>query len=319
MKNNEIDLSIIVPVYNVQEYITETILNIASQSTKYNYEVVLIDDGSSDDTVQVIKNVISSLSNFKLYLKKNGGAGSARNLGIEKANGTYIFFLDSDDLIKPTLVEEALSILYSENLDMYLFSASVFSDNNMAETVHYQRKNSEINSGIESLRNMFKDNEYIISPCLYITRLAKIKEFDIRFPQKIIYEDSYFTFFNMVTASRMKATSKIYYYRRVRHGSVMTTHNKVRSFYSSATVFKLISRDINSYSSIPKDIQKIILFRQFRGAASEYYKMAKYERETSKNSALLGSIVECYSEHGSKLFASIWLKLVSIKHYMHGG
>lgn len=319
MRKNEIDLSIVIPVYNVQSYISETILNVANQNTSYNYEVILIDDGSTDDTVKVINGIISGLSNFKLCLKENGGAGSARNLGIREAAGNYILFLDSDDLIKPTLIEETLSISYADNLDMYLFSASIFSNHNMTKSFNYQRKDSKVISGIESLQDMFKSNKYIISPCLYITKLTKIKKFDIFFPQNIIYEDSYFTFFNIVTANRIKITSQIYYYRRVRAGSVMTTRNRTRSFNSSAIVFELISRDIDSYGYIPKDVQKKILFRQFRGAVSEYYKMSKFEQKILKNSVLLKNIIECYSVYGSKLFASMWVKLVSLKHAVHGG
>ena len=101
MKN--IKFSIIIPAYNVEKYIAKTIVSILSQ--KYNnFELIVVDDGSYDNTVNIIKKFDDS--RIKLFCQKNSGVSSARNKGISESSGDYIVFVDSDDYIEDwTLLE----------------------------------------------------------------------------------------------------------------------------------------------------------------------------------------------------------------------
>ena len=91
-------ISVIVPVYNVKEYIDETIKSIYNQTLK-DFELILIDDGSTDGTYEMLKEYESKHNNIKLIKQENSGPSKARNVGLKEAEGEYIIFVDSDDLL----------------------------------------------------------------------------------------------------------------------------------------------------------------------------------------------------------------------------
>ena len=95
--------SIIVPVYNVEEYIDDCLKSIKNQSFK-DYEVIVVNDGTKDNSIKLIKENFTD-DRIKIFNKKNGGAASAKNYGIKKAKGEFIFFVDADDFIEECLLE----------------------------------------------------------------------------------------------------------------------------------------------------------------------------------------------------------------------
>ena len=134
-------LSIIIPLYNKQDYILKTLNSVLSQEFK-DYEIVVIDDGSTDNSVQIVKNI--SDKRIRLFRKENGGAASARNLGVKMAQGKWVLFLDADD----TLVENMLNML-ADLIHKKCF-ADVFSFNQFVESdgKWYLRKRSYANGYI---------------------------------------------------------------------------------------------------------------------------------------------------------------------------
>ena len=100
-----VKVSIITPVYNVEACIEKSIMSIISQSSK-NFELILIDDGSKDKSIEIAKELLKNSDvNYKIITQKNSGVSVARNRGIEEASGEYITFLDSDDYIDSKFVE----------------------------------------------------------------------------------------------------------------------------------------------------------------------------------------------------------------------
>ena len=109
-------VSIIIPTFNSEKFIAETIQSIQAQ-TYTNWEVIIVDDGSSDKTVSIVSKMAQLDPRIHLFqLEKNSGAGIARNLALNKANGRYIAFLDSDDLWKPTKLEKQIKFMTQNNL-----------------------------------------------------------------------------------------------------------------------------------------------------------------------------------------------------------
>ena len=103
--NNLVSISIITPVYNVEVCIEKSIKSIISQTSR-NFELILIDDGSKDKSIDIAKEILSGSDvNYKIITQKNSGVSVARNRGIEEASGEYITFLDSDDYIDSKFVE----------------------------------------------------------------------------------------------------------------------------------------------------------------------------------------------------------------------
>lgn len=105
-------ISVIVPVYNVYDYLDKCLDSLVKQ-TDQDFEVIIVNDGSTDDSQKIIDKYVSQYSNMHAFSKENGGLSSARNYGIERATGDYVLFLDSDDYYEPDTIE----ILKKEAID----------------------------------------------------------------------------------------------------------------------------------------------------------------------------------------------------------
>lgn len=132
--NNSL-ISVIIPAYNVENYIKDCLNSILNQSYS-NIEVIIVDDGSKDNTPGIIDELKQTDNRIKIFHKENGGASSARNLGIENASGKYLMFVDGDDIIEPDSIE----ILYNRLLD----SDSDISEGMFYSFVSIDRKNASM-------------------------------------------------------------------------------------------------------------------------------------------------------------------------------
>lgn len=123
--DKQLKLSIIMPVYNVEQYIAESIKSVLAQTYK-NWELLCVDDGSKDESVSIIKKYAINDSRIILLQKNNGGVSSARNYGIEHASGEYIAFLDADDLALPEMYETMIDLMNKEESDCVFCSFTRF-------------------------------------------------------------------------------------------------------------------------------------------------------------------------------------------------
>ena len=120
MKQNSILISVIIPVYNVEKYLNECIDSVIN-STYKDLEIILVDDGSSDNCPQICDKYACMDNRIKVIHKENEGLSSARNEGFNIANGDYISFIDSDDYISTNLYEIAVDIINEQNCDIFSF------------------------------------------------------------------------------------------------------------------------------------------------------------------------------------------------------
>ena len=110
-------ISIIIPVYNVEQYIKNCLESVINQ-TYDNWEIILIDDGSTDNSKAIYENIAIKNDKIKIFKQTNKGVSAARNLGIEKAQGDYIVFLDADDWIEKKFLERMLEVIENEDADI---------------------------------------------------------------------------------------------------------------------------------------------------------------------------------------------------------
>ena len=110
-------VSVIIPAYNIEDYIGRCLDSIISQTYK-NLEIIVVDDGSRDYTGEILDNYAKKDRRIKVIHKENGGVSSARNKGIEAAEGDYIGFIDGDDLIEPEMYKTLVDLLEEENADI---------------------------------------------------------------------------------------------------------------------------------------------------------------------------------------------------------
>ena len=123
MKNKNIDkvkISVIVPVYNVEKYLSKCLESVLNQTFK-DFELIIVNDGSTDNSQGIIDKYSSIDSRVISLLKKNGGQGSARNYGLQYANGEFITFIDSDDWVELTMFEEMYNFAIKNNSDVVVY------------------------------------------------------------------------------------------------------------------------------------------------------------------------------------------------------
>lgn len=233
-------LSIVVPVYNSSRYINECIFSILSQGFR-DFELLLIDDGSQDDSFEKCEEWRQQDNRISLYKQENSGPSAARNLGIRKAIGEYVIFIDSDDVIAPTYLEEMVSqqMKYGRSV-LVVSTITLFYDN-------YEFGDDVVSN---SKGNMIKKEDFVKlykralfnSPVNKVYSLFAIKKNNIFFPESIqIGEDLLFNI-EYLKKSGMKEYYIIeggkYFYRRSNKESLSTSfkdhyYEHVRMEYDS--------------------------------------------------------------------------------------
>lgn len=259
MFNKEALVSIIIPVYNVEKYIEQCIDSVLNQTYK-NLEVILIDDCSDDNSLNICKKKSIEDKRIKVLQNKvNKGQGFTRNRGIDQAKGKYIYFLDSDDYIRNNLFENLIPYMDKYNLEICYFSANVLLDGeglSWNADSYMKEHEYKINEGKEVFKELFKNKEFSPSPCLFITNMELIKRNNLRYREGIIYEDNYFVFQLSIKSKKSYVVNEAYYIRRVRPGSTMTSTDKqMKRIYS----YKMVLNDFYSVIDInDKEVIKIV-------------------------------------------------------------
>ena len=191
--SKDINLSIIVPAYNASKYISTCISSIVNQITKYKFEIIVINDGSTDNTLEKL-NEFKNYKNVKIINQDNRGFSGARNRGIDEACGQYLMFVDSDDLIYPGSIEVLLNNAYERGAD--IVQGSYCSFNNKGEKFYTDFEVSE------------SEGEVLIPGFPWGKVYNAILFEKVRFPLNYWYED---TIVNYVLASICKKYVSINY------------------------------------------------------------------------------------------------------------
>ena len=158
-----IQLSIIIPVFNGGKYIERCIQSILSQDVSLNqYEIIVVNDGSTDDSLIKIQSFAPKIKNFKLISQKNKGVAAVRNAALRSAVGKFIFFVDADDMVNPNTLGTALGAANQNNIDAISFSYNVTKRNNVTliKRGPFQKESLK---GIEWARIYIKESYYLWS------------------------------------------------------------------------------------------------------------------------------------------------------------
>lgn len=180
-------VSVIIPVYNVEKYIERCINSVISQTYK-NIEIIVVDDGSTDNSSEKVIGLVKKYKNIKFITQKNKGLGGARNTGINNSKGEYLFFLDSDDWIKNNVIEYMLNVAINRNSDIVVAKMNyVFDNKKFNYTEPEVLDENIILNKIDGLKSLMSLKEFKFHAC---GKLFKKDLFDaIRFPEKVYYED----------------------------------------------------------------------------------------------------------------------------------
>lgn len=301
MQNSNIEISVIIPVYNVENYIYESLSSVAKQ-TFTQYELIVINDGSTDRSEKIIKEFMNEHKQMQIHYiyQENNGQSSARNRGIEVASGEYIYFFDSDDLIE----ENALEILYMKsnenNLDLLLFSGQSFYETQNAQTLKYKfdylKKESYpiVLSGKEMFVKLLENDDYSTSPCLYFVRKSVLREKKLYFYEGIIHEDALFTFQLILSVDRTMVINEVLFRRRVRLNSTMTANNHLKKFQGLTRV--LIEMDMFKQKIEIENMQLEYAIQNrmadaFGNSINQYIYLEKEEQNKLSNQIFLSNSI----------------------------
>ncbi|MGV8090338.1 MAG: glycosyltransferase [Mangrovibacterium sp.] len=218
-------ISVIIPVYNTEEYVKDTILSMINQTLK-EIEVIIINDGSTDNSLQIIEKFAELDNRIQVYSQKNQGQTVARNFGLSKATGQYIYFMDSDDLLDQDALFRCYKKCEKEQLDFVFFDAEVFGDDQWTSSFFdYHRSKyveDHIYEGKDILSFLLNKGIYRSPVWLYLVRMDFLKKIGLTF-YPVRHEDELFTGILYIEAKRVGYIPEIYFKRRLRANSVMTS------------------------------------------------------------------------------------------------
>ncbi|TCO89991.1 glycosyltransferase involved in cell wall biosynthesis [Bacteroides heparinolyticus] len=283
MENTAPIISVIVPVYKVEKYLGKCLESILDQSFE-DIEVLLIDDGSPDSSGVLCDHFSLIDSRVKVFHKENGGVGSARNYGIERALGKYLAFIDSDDWIEPDMLETLYTQQLRYNAELSVCGMQkddeegnvlfrIDNDVTYLENQHY---------AILTLFNQDKYYKYQgwVYNKLYLKEL--VNKYHIRFHEEIAYsEDRLFNFdYLKHVVSAVFSTQPKYHYL-IRANSAMTSSNAGKVYEDKFSSFIPAFEEMFQYSCVnyPSEIQRAVASNYTLDVVNLYLKYRKEMRD----------------------------------------
>lgn len=262
-------LSFIIPVYNTEKYISECLESILKYDCE-KFEIIVLDDGSSDSSYSIIDSYVDKFHNLRLFHHENIGVSFTRNRGIKEARGKYIWFVDSDDLLNTTNIYKVIEILSSSDLDILLFNFQFYQDGITWRWPRFDVSESDVNDGITIL----SDKEiYLASWNKIFSRNFLVKN-DLYF-FNLIPEDLEYNIRSFLFAKKVKCLNLDLYYWRVTPNSLSKSPSNYSKFVDSyfymlnkysgyaeryqypkywTKIFKYIVFDLNNMVILTKDI-----------------------------------------------------------------
>lgn len=284
-------ISVILPCYNMERYIEETIKSVLNQSLK-DFEIICLNDGSTDRTLQILNKYQNLYPNIRVISNENHGVGYERNIGIQSSKGKYIYYMDSDDLIKENCFETLYSYAEKDNLDIIYFEADSFYDTEeikqkfpQFQTLYHRKKEyNGIYKGRDLYIEMENAGDVKMSVGIQFTKREFLIKNNIRFEEMHTFEDNLYTLQVMLRAERARCIKDNLYLRRVRNDSIMTgKKNKSRFEAYSKVIKELMALMDNEKSDIR--LQEA-LYKRIRGTFINVYRDSRELSDEEKKKIL---------------------------------
>lgn len=222
-----VKISVVIPVYNTQNYLNECIDSVLNQSFK-DFEIICINDGSTDNSLSILSDYEVSDERIKVISQQNRGLGASRNEGLKLAQGEYVLFLDSDDYLTPDALEKLYNQAYANDLDLILFKIANFNYKTLKES-HSDYFDMKF---LKEIVNEDIFNWMIVKDCIFdISVTATSKLFkrslisNIEFPEDLLFEDNLFFTKVIFNAKHVYFLDEYLYYRRIRPDSITNSYH----------------------------------------------------------------------------------------------
>lgn len=268
-------VSIIIPVYNVEKFVKESVLSAITQ-TYQNLEIVVVNDGSTDNSSKICHELEKKDNRVKVYDKENGGVSSARNFGVEHAKGEYLMFLDGDDRLTANAVEGLLEVLQREDADICIGKGITISEKDTMKP-----KPSSKNSFIkvltpeEAIENALYEADFSFSCNIKIYKKNVFK--NISFPNGRTFEDLATIYKVFLNCKKIVYTKFNMYYYILRSGSIVSSLNPLKNID-----FFVAAQEVQGFieANYP-NILKAANYKVFSAALELFVKYPPSEKQLS--------------------------------------
>lgn len=287
-------ISIIIPVYNVADYLKQALDSLISQ-TYTNWEAICIDDGSIDNSLEILEEYSAKDSRIKVFSQENAGPAKARNTGLENASGNYIMFCDSDDWFEPQMCETMINLMQNEDIDFVMCGAKVA----MEEGYVSNRTGGwaiSFHSQIPYTGKFTLDtsSRLEVKPMIWgkIYKKSLIDKYNITFPTGLEHDDTIFNLQYLCVATNGFGLDEQLYNYFIRKNSIMDQFYKKNEakLYDSILIFELLNNFLhrNALNSLYEDLFIAYFVRMFRTSL----RMCTSENEKDRAIKNLFSILE---------------------------
>lgn len=301
----KVKISVIVPIYNVEKYLDECLDSIRKQ-TFTDFEVLLIDDGTPDNSVDIAKKYTELDSRFTLYHKKNGGLSDARNYGLERANGEYVAFIDSDDRIREKYLESLYNIIteYDADIAVCAFSFYYLNSGKIKKSNKKPIDNNRIYNREEALRELMRDRQFRFYVWNKLWKMSLFRDNNITMPI-MIYEDMVVSSMLFCHAEKVVSTDyRGYIYTRAfsKYKEVSMSKKRINDYIRTVPCMRKYLEDRNLYKTAKLPFFRHIAHVFFSVPLLVIQANKSLERGILKNSlAGMGKVIKCVRSPTDKL------------------
>lgn len=275
-----VKVSVVVPVYNVEDYLEECLDSIANQ-TLDDIEIICINDGSTDNSLEILKEYAKKDNRLTVISQENAGHAAATNRGMDLAKGEYLFLMDSDDILKLNAFEDTVKVADEKDVDFVLFQAINY---NM-DTKEYLEQDSYsmnkladfVGDGVFNWRDIKKFLFKIsVTPWSKLYRRDFVENCGARFPEGLIFDDNIFFWDVLFSAKKITFLRKYLFVRRW-HSASSTKAGDMR-FLDTFEIYKLIWQCFRKHG-VFEEFKKELYNRRVRIA---YYRLFRIKPELRK-------------------------------------
>ena len=325
-------ISIIIPVFNSEKYLFGSLNSIINQTLK-EIEIICINDGSYDNSLNIL-NYYKKIDNRVIIInQKNKGVNSARNSGLKIAKGEFILFFDSDDQLKSNALEIMYEFSNKNNLEILFFNVELIFKNKTIENkiipfdIFYSIDNTKIIKNKTKLfLNFLEKNKFIVSPCFQLIKHSLLINYKINFYEGIFYDDYLFNFKLLNSFNISYEMNQTFYYKfiyknltinknyllKILHDNIIN----IREFLTYILNYKIESLIQNYFEIFINNLEELIFFAYKQINIKEFFYLNQWEKKDKLLLLLilynqndnLNFIYEIYKNNNKKnYYISIWL------------
>jgi len=223
-------LTVVMPVYNVEEYLMESLESVIHQTCE-DFEIIIVNDGSTDDSGSIVKEYANIDKRITVIEQENQGLSSARNRGLDIGCGKYIYFFDSDDLLVGHAFKSLIDLAEKEKCDVVGFSSVAINEKGIVKPIVGKKsfRQDEAITGEKLFLKMCRSGNYVVNVQKYFFKKQFLMFHKLRFDDGYFHEDESFTPISLCFAKRAASIAEPLLKKRFRTGSIMSAKRNMKN------------------------------------------------------------------------------------------